>query len=42
MKDGWEFATEFRRLDPMVVGLGLALGMNDTDLDDLFILAQTL
>lgn len=41
-KDGWEFAQEFLRDDPLVVALGVALGRSENELDDLFILAQSL
>jgi hypothetical protein len=41
-KDGWEFATEFRRDDPLVISMGLALGKTEDELDDLFQLARTL
>lgn len=42
LKDGWEFATEFIRTDPLVVSMGQALGKTDADMDALFELAQTL
>lgn len=42
MKDGWEFATEVRRDDPLVVAMGAALGKSSKDLDELFALAATL
>ena len=41
-KDWYEFATEFRRDSPVVTGLGLALGVSDLQLDDLWTLAGTL
>lgn len=41
-KDAWEFAQEFKRHDPLVVGIGQALGQTDAQLDDLFVLASTL
>ena len=42
LKDAWEFAQEFKRLDPLVLSLGAALGVNDEGLDNLFNLAATL
>lgn len=36
----WERAQEFRRNSPTVKTMGAALGMTDTDLDNLFILAS--
>lgn len=41
-KDWWEFATEFERTHPMVVGMGAALGQTALQLDSLFTLAATL
>jgi len=41
-KDGWEFATEFRRDDAMLNAMAGALGMTSEQLDDLFHLAATL
>lgn len=41
-QDGWEHASQFERLNPLVVSLGADLGMTDIELDDLFILAATL
>ena len=41
-KDWYEFATEFRRDSTVVTGLGLALGVSDLQLDDLWTLAGTL
>lgn len=41
-KDGWEYASAFERLHPMITELGAGLGMTDTELDDLFTLASTL
>jgi len=40
--DGWEFAGEFFRNDPLVVGMGAALGKTDAEMDALFVLAATL
>ena len=42
MKDGWEFATEFRSDDPFVIGMGAALGKTQTEIDQLIQLAATL
>lgn len=42
MKDGWEFATEIRRDDPLVITMGEVLGKTSKELDDLFTLAITL
>ena len=39
---GWEDATEFRRDDPLVAGIGAALGLADEQIDDLFLVAATL
>lgn len=41
-KDGWEYATEFNRFDPLVLQFGAALGKTDAELDALFELARTL
>ncbi len=41
-KDWYEFATAFERLHPAVVSLAVALGVSDTQLDDLFTLAGSL
>lgn len=42
MKDGWEFASEVRRDDPLVAAMGAALGKSPEELDDLFLLATAL
>jgi hypothetical protein len=39
-KDGWEFATEFRRDDEMLNAMASALGISDSELDDIFRLAS--
>jgi hypothetical protein len=39
VKDGWEFATEFRRDNPLVAAFGQQLGITEEELDQLFILA---
>lgn len=41
-KDGWEFATEFRRDDPLLMSMGGALGKTEAEFDALFALAMTL
>ncbi len=38
----WEYATEINRNDPVLNNLGLALNLNDQQLDDLFIEASKL
>ena len=42
LKDWWEFSTTFERLNPQVTAMGAALGVSDTQLDDLWTLASTL
>lgn len=42
LKDGWEFATQFRSDDPFVIALSAALSLTGDQLDDLFALAATL
>lgn len=41
-KDMWEYAVNFKRLHPMVVSLGAALGKTELEIDALFDLANTL
>ncbi len=41
-KDGWEFAQEFRRDNPLIASLGVALGKTDAEIDALFDLAGSL
>jgi hypothetical protein len=41
LKDGWEFATEFRSDDPFVISMGAALGLDDAALDQLFAFAAS-
>lgn len=36
VKDAWEYAIEWRRMDPMIISLATALNMTDTQVDDLF------
>lgn len=38
----WEYATEVNRSDALVQNLSAALGLSETDLDNLFILASSL
>lgn len=38
----WEDATEFERSRPIVIQIGLALGLDEDGLDELFIFASTL
>lgn len=38
----WEYATEVNRSDALVQNLSVALGLSETDLDNLFILASSL
>lgn len=42
IKDGWNYATEFRRLDPRVIQIGEALGKTPEEIDEVFKLAMTL
>lgn len=41
-KDWYEFATAFERSNPVVAALGAALNVSDAQLDDLWILADSL
>ena len=41
-QDAWQYATEFVRTDPLVVGLSLALGKTEAELDAVFNLALAL
>lgn len=41
-KDWYEFATDFRRDNPVVSAMGTILGVPDSDLDNLWILAGSL
>jgi hypothetical protein len=41
-KDGWEYASYFDRLNPLVIGLGQALSLTDSQLDGVFVVAMTL
>jgi hypothetical protein len=38
----WEYATEVKRTWPWVISLGTALGLTETQIDELFALASTL
>lgn len=42
LKDWWEFATEFRRTHPSVIGMASQLGVDSAALDSLFELAASL
>ncbi len=42
LKDGWEFATEFRSDDPFVISMGLALGKDEAETAQLIQYASTL
>lgn len=42
VRDAWEYATEFRRNDPVLVGMAAQLGLTDEQLDDLFRVGATL
>lgn len=42
LKDWWEFATTIERNHQLVIGMALTLGVTESQLDDLFILATTL
>lgn len=42
LKDGWEFASEFRSNDPFVVSMGAALGKTAEETDQLIAYAATL
>lgn len=41
-KDAWEFAQEFKRNNPLLVGAGVALGKTEAEVDALFALAKSL
>ena len=42
LKDGWEFATEFRSDDPFVISMGASLGKNAEETAELIQFAGTL
>lgn len=42
LKDGWEYATEFRSDDPFVINMGSALGLDQAGVDNLIQYASTL
>ena len=42
LKDGWEFATEFRSDDPFVINIGAALGKTPAEITALIQYASTL
>lgn len=41
-KDGYEFATEVRRLGPLVISMAAVIGKSQDDMDSFFALAKTL
>ena len=41
-QEAWEYATEFKRLNPFIVGGMAALGVSDAEVDAVFELAVTL
>lgn len=41
-QEAWEYASEVRRLDPMIEGMRVALGKTEAEVDSLFELAQSL
>lgn len=42
LKDGWEYATEFRSDDAFVLSMGQSLGLTSQQVDELFVLAAAL
>lgn len=42
LKDWWEYATAFERQHSMVIAMATGLGVTEQQLDDLFLLAETL
>lgn len=42
LKDGWEFANEFRSDDPLVLEMGVALGKSPEEIREVIALAITL
>lgn len=40
-KDGWEYASEIRRDNPLIIGMATALGLGDAELDHLFLTAAS-
>ncbi len=41
-REAWECASEIRRMDPMIEAMRAAIGMTAEDVDNIFLLAQTL
>lgn len=41
-KDAWQYAKEFERTSPVLVGMAQSLGISDKQLDDMFKLGITL
>lgn len=42
IKDGWEFATEWKEFDPTLKTMAYALGLSDADIHDIFTVAASL
>lgn len=42
VKDWWEYSTVFERQNPQVIGMAAALGVSDSQVDDLWRLADSL
>lgn len=42
VKDWWEYSTVFERQNPQVIGMAAALGVSDSQVDDLWRLGDTL
>lgn len=42
IKDGWEYATEFKRDNAFLLSIQPELGMTDEQIDEVFLLAATL
>ena len=40
VKIAWEYAVEFRRMSPTILGLASTVGLTDNQLDDLFLAAM--
>ena len=42
IQEAWEYASEFKRNDPMIEAIRVSLGKTEKEIDDLFTLAITL
>ena len=42
VRDAWDYATQIRRDDPLIVAAGAALSLTQAQVDELFVLAETL